>query len=120
MIFPARDLSRYVRMELAKGIVETGDLSQYDEAIRILEVSIDTRPDDLGGYSTLARAYAAKQRIAEADAATAQGHMAAGKLKDAVIFAKRAQKGLDPGSRGWIKADDILKTAPREIRERGE
>ena len=111
--------SHLMKMELAKAIVETGDVSQYDEAIRILEVSIDTRPDDIGGYRTLARAYAAVQRVPDADAAMAQAHLVSGDPKQALIFAKRAQAALPPGSRGWLKADDILKTLPRELRERG-
>ncbi len=112
--------SHLIRMELAKAIVETGDLNQYDEAIRILEVSIDTRPDDLGGYNTLARAYNAKGRQPEAEVAMAQAHLVGGNPKQALIFAKRAQKALPVGSRAWIKADDILKTLPRELKDRGE
>jgi predicted Zn-dependent protease len=111
--------SHLLRMELAKAIVEAGDVSQYDEAIRILELSIDTRPDDIGGYRTLARAYAARQRIADADVAMAQAHLIGGNAKQALIFAKRGQAGLQPGSRSWLKADDILKTLPREMRDRG-
>lgn len=111
--------SHLLRMELAKAIVEAGDVSQYDEAIRILEVSIDTRPDDIGGYRTLARAYAAKQRIPEADVAMAQAHLISGDPKQAIIFARRAQRGLPPGSRAWLKADDIIKTLPKEIQDRG-
>ncbi len=111
--------SHLLRMELAKAIVEGGAVAQYDEAIRILEVSIDTRPDDIGGYRTLARAYAAKGRVADADVAMAQAHLISGDPKQAIIFARRAQRGLPQGSRGWLKADDIIKTLPRELRERG-
>lgn len=110
--------SHLLRMALAKGIVETGDAGQFDEAIRILEVSIDTRPDDIGGYRTLATAYFAKQRHGDADAAMAQAHLISGDPKQALIFARRAQRALPQGSRGWLKADDILKTLPRELRER--
>ena len=106
--------SHLLRMELAKVIIEAGDVAQYDEAIRILEVSIDTRPDDIGGYRTLARAYAAKGRVAEADVAMAQAHLGQGDRKQAVIFAKRAQRALDSGSRAWLKADDIIKTTPKD------
>ena len=111
--------SHLLRMELAKAIVEGGNVAQYDEAIRILEVSIDTRPDDIGGYRTLARAYAAKGRVADADVAMAQAHLISGDPKQAIIFARRAQRGLAQGSRGWLKADDIIKTLPRELRDRG-
>ncbi len=105
--------SHLMRMELAKVIVESGDIAQYDEAIRILEVSMDTRPDDIGGHRTLARAYAAKGRIGDADVAMAQAHLAGGDRKQAVVFAQRAQRVLPTGTRGWLKADDIIKTTPK-------
>ena len=111
--------SHLVRMALAKAIVESRDLSQYDEAIRILEVSIDTRPDDIGGYRTLAQAYEAKGRRGDAMVASAQAELIGGDPKRALAFAKRAQAELPQGSRGWLRADDILKTLPPELRARG-
>ncbi len=111
--------SHLVRMELAKAIVESGDVSQYDEAIRILEVSIDTRPDDIGGHRTLSRAYYANKRFGEADVAMAQAHLISGDPKMALTFARRAQKVLPHGSRGWLKADDILKTLPKQLKDMG-
>ena len=106
--------SHLLRMELAKVIVDSNDVAQYDEAIRILEVSMDTRPDDIGGHRTLARAYAAKGRVAEADVSMAQAHLVGGDRKQAVIFAQRAQRALPNGSRAWLKADDIIKTTPKD------
>lgn len=106
--------SHLLRMELAKLIVEANDPAGLDEAIKILEVSMDTRPDDVGGHTILARALYAKQRRPEADVAMAQAHLAGGDPKQAVIFAKRAQRELPSGSRAWLKADDIIKTTPRE------
>jgi predicted Zn-dependent protease len=108
--------SHLMRMELAKLIVDSNDRNQLPEAIRILEVSMDTRPDDIGGHQVLARAYAGLGRIADADVAMAQAHLARGDNKQAIIFAKRAQRQLKVGSRAWLKADDILKTLPQERR----
>lgn len=111
--------SHLLKMELAKAIVEAGDVTQYDEAIRIFEVSIDTRENEIGGYRTLARAYEARQRRGDAEAAMAQWHLNSGNPKQALIFAKRAQQSLDPNSQNYRRADDILKTLPREMRDRG-
>ena len=106
--------SQLVRMELARSLVEMNDPTQLDEAIKLLEVALDTREADVTGYQTLARAYAAKGRVPEADVAMAQANLAGGDCKQALIFAKRAQRSLKVGDRAWIKADDILKTMTRK------
>ena len=102
--------SQLVRLELARSLVGLNDPAQLDEAIRMLEVALDTRPDDAGGHQILAQAYGAKNRVGDADAAMAQAHLSRGDCKQALIFAQRAQRTLSSGSRGWIKADDIIRT----------
>ena len=106
--------SQLVKMELARTLVDMNDPSQLDEAIKLLEVALDTREPDAGGQQILARAYAAKGRVPEADVAMAQAHLYGGDCKQAIIFAKRAQRALPVGGRAWIKADDILKTTTRK------
>lgn len=103
-----------VKMELAKTLVELNDPRQLDEAIKLLEVALETQTEDPGSYDTLARAYANRQQVPEAELATARGHMARGNRKEAIIFAKRAQRGLAPGSRAWLRADDIIKIGSKE------
>ena len=106
--------SQLVKMELARTLVEMNDPAQLDEAIKLLEVSLDTREDDGGGHQLLARAYAAKGRVPEADVSMAQAHLAGGDCRQAIVFAKRAQRALAVGTRAWLKADDILKTTTRK------
>lgn len=106
--------STLIKMELAKSLVEMNDPGQLDEAIRILEPALEASGgEDASGYMVLARAYAAKQRISEADLAMARAHLIRGDHDQAVIFAKRAQARLAPGSRAWLKADDIIKIKPQ-------
>jgi hypothetical protein len=31
------------------------------------------------------------------------------------VFAKRAQAKLSPGSRAWLRADDIIKIRPQDV-----
>jgi predicted Zn-dependent protease len=90
------------------------DPGQLDEAIRLLEPALEASGEDAAGFTVLARAYAAKQRISEADLAMARAHLIRGDREQAVIFAKRAQAKLAPGSRAWLKADDIIKIKPQD------
>jgi predicted Zn-dependent protease len=43
---------------------------------------------------------------------TAQAYFYEGNIKQAQIFAKRAQKKLHPGSPEWLKNDDIINYKP--------
>lgn len=107
--------SNLLKTELAKSLVELNDPGQLDEAIRLLEPALEaTGSEDVAGYMVLARAYAGKQKIPEADLAMAQAHMIRGDREQAVIFAKRAQAKLAPGTRAWLKADDVIKIKPQE------
>jgi predicted Zn-dependent protease len=107
--------SNLLKTELAKSLVEMNDPGQLDEAIRLLEPALEaTGSEDVAGYMVLARAYAGKQKIPEADLAMAQAHMIRGDREQAVIFAKRAQAKLAPGTRAWLKADDVIKIKPQE------
>jgi predicted Zn-dependent protease len=106
--------SQLIKAELAKSLVELNDPAQLDEAIRLLEPALEVSGEDAQGYTVLARAYAAKQRVSEADLAMAQAHLIQGEREQAVIFAKRAQAKLVPGSRAWLRADDIIKIKPQK------
>jgi predicted Zn-dependent protease len=103
-----------VKLELAKTLVELNDPKQLDEAIRILEVTLETQQEEASSFDMLARAYAGRNQIPEAELATARAHMARGNRNEAVIFAKRAQARLQPGTRAWLKADDIIKIGAKE------
>jgi predicted Zn-dependent protease len=106
--------SQLIKVELAKSLVEMNDPGQLDEAIRLLEQALERLNEDSVGFTVLARAYAAKQRISDADLAMAQAHLIRGDREQAVIFAKRARSKLQPGSRAWLKADDIINIKPQQ------
>ncbi len=108
-----RNRSHLIRLELGRAIVRTGDRARYKEAIRYLEVSVATQPENIGAYPIMAQAYAAIGRTPDADLAMARYHLARGNIRQAVIFAKRAKRGLKRGSRAWLKSDDIIQLAPR-------
>ena len=51
--------------------------------------------------------------VAEADAMIAQAHFLEGDLKNAQLFAKRAQSKLRSGTPEWLKNDDIINYKPQ-------
>lgn len=104
--------SGMLKVLLGQALVETGDPSATNEAIKNLTVGLQLDPNMAIGYRSLARAYAARGDIALADLATAQGEFAGGNYAAARQHAARAQKGLKPGSPGWIRADDIVSYHP--------
>ena len=61
------------------------------------------------GYRQLATAYARKNKIANAELASAQAYFYEGQLDLAKQQATRAQSKFKNGSAQWLIADDILK-----------
>lgn len=107
--------SSLIKIELARSLIEMNEPAQIDEAISLLEVALEIQKEDAEGFRLLARAYAAKGRIPEADLATALMHQASGRREQAVTFATRARTKLQNGSRAWLKADDIIKIKPQKL-----
>lgn len=63
-------------------------------------------------YRMLANASYKQGKGPEADAMIAQAYFLEGDIKQAQIFAKRAQSKLRAGSPEWIKNDDIVNFKP--------
>lgn len=96
-----------IRIQLAKALLAADARGNASEAIRHLRSALVGEKSGLA-YRNLARAYAAQGRIADANLATAQGYFYEGKLKQAKLFATRAQTKFKRGTPAWIKANDIL------------
>jgi predicted Zn-dependent protease len=101
-----------IQVQLATALLATNDQAAVGEATTLLRRSLvgDQNPR---GYRALADAYYRGGKSAEADAAVAQATMLEGDIKQAQIFAKRAQRGLTPNSPLWITMDDIISAKPR-------
>jgi predicted Zn-dependent protease len=103
---------------LARALIGANDPRYLDEAIRILTQALGAdKPlwqgddDDWIGWYQLAIAYQRKGDEAQALLATARKHFYSGNAKDireAQIYAKRAQGKFPRGSRGWLIAEDII------------
>jgi len=101
-----------IRVQLATALLQQDDKSaNTGEAVELLRKSLieDANPR---AYTLLADAYYRGGREAEAYAMTAQARFLEGNLKEAQIFAKRAQVKLKPGTPEWTKNDDILNYKP--------
>lgn len=101
-----------IRVELAGALQATGGAAGLKESVELLRRSLieDQNPR---AYRLLATAYYKQSKLPEADAVTAQAYFLEGDLRQAQIFAKRAQLKLKPGTPEWIKADDILNYKPQ-------
>jgi predicted Zn-dependent protease len=98
-----------IQVELAQAMLGTEDRGLLDEAISILKRAVANDSGNASGYNLLGTALARKGQMPQAEFATAMGRFAAGDIKEAQIFAKRAITKLPPGSPEWLRADDIIK-----------
>lgn len=97
-----------IRILLGHAQLETGNKAMLGPAVKNLRSGLRDEPLASVGYRHLATAYARQKKIAQAELATAKGHLINGQLKTAQTYAKRAQAKLKRGSPGWLQADDIL------------
>lgn len=114
---PGMSLSQ-TNIVLARALIASNDARVLDEAIGILTRVLGAdkplgqgEDDDWMGWYQLALAYQRKGNEAEALLATARKHFYSGNAKDvreAQIYAKRAQGKFPRGSRGWLIAEDII------------
>jgi predicted Zn-dependent protease len=95
-----------IAVRLAQAMVSS-DRGNLDEVINLARKSLIQDPNPQA-YRILANAFYKQNRLPEADLATAEALFLEGDLKQAQIFAKRAQPRLKDGSPNWIRAGDIV------------
>lgn len=83
------------------------------EALRVLERAAVGDPFHSGMRRSLAEAYSALGNDGMAALASAERFALLGRIRDAHIQAKRAQRFLPNGSPGWLRAADVLDLKPR-------
>jgi predicted Zn-dependent protease len=104
--------SPLIEVELASALQSGGDAGGIKESVGLLRKSLII--DQNGrAYRLLANAYYKQGMGSEADAMTAQAYFYEGDVKQAQIFAKRAQVQLKSGSPEWLKNDDIINYKPQ-------
>jgi predicted Zn-dependent protease len=100
-----------IRVQLASALLATNDPGVVSEAIDLLRRSLVDEQNQRA-YRALADAYYRQGKQADADAAIAQAYFVEGDVKQAQVFAQRAQRALRQGSPAWIKMDDIINYKP--------
>jgi predicted Zn-dependent protease len=101
-----------IRVQLASGLQQVNDPALLSESIGLLRKSL-VDDQNAQAYRLLANAYYKQGKRPEADAMTAQAYFLEGNVKQAQIFAKRAQPQLRQGSPEWLKNDDIVNYRPQ-------
>lgn len=105
--------SGILKAEVGQAIVSGGDRSQMPKAIELIRAGLQSDPANASAYRFLAMAYGHLGEVGKAELATAEGYWHGGNIRQAQIFATRAQQKLKPGSPSWLQAQDILQTKPR-------
>ena len=97
-------------LQIARGqaLIATGNPKRLPDAIAIIRRGLTSDPDNAGAYRFLAQAHGQLGEIGEAELASAEGNFYSGNIRDARIFAARAQTKLKKGTPAWLRAQDII------------
>jgi predicted Zn-dependent protease len=103
--------STLMQVRLGNALLASRGDAAANDVIKIVRQAIrtdaqygDERPN---AYRILGQAYYRAGRLPESYAATAEAYFLSGDLKQAKVFAKRAQPGLREGSPVWRRMDEI-------------
>jgi predicted Zn-dependent protease len=101
-----------IRVQLAAALQNDPSPATINESVALLRKSL-VDDENSRAYRLLANSYYKQGKRPEADAMIAQAYFIEGDLKQAQIFAKRAQMQLRSGSPEWLKNDDIINYKPQ-------
>ena len=95
-----------ISVRLAQALI-AAEHPNLEEIVQLARRSLIEDPNPQA-HRVLANAYYKQEKLPDADHATAEALFLEGDLKQAQIFAKRAQPRLKSGSPNWIRAGDIV------------
>jgi len=101
-----------IRVQLAGALQESQGDGAIEESVTLLRKSL-IDDENSRAYRLLANSYYKQGKRPEADAMIAQAYFLEGNLKQAQLFAKRAQSKLRQGTPEWLKNDDIINYKPQ-------
>ena len=102
-----------LRIDLARAMIERNDPALNKEAIVHLQRATRREPLNSFAWSQLAIAYGRDNQLGMSSLAQAEAALSRNNKREAWIQATRAQKQFDQGTRGWLRAQDII-TAARQ------
>jgi predicted Zn-dependent protease len=100
-----------LRLGLATAELATDEAALADAALKNLRAASLVENDDVFTWYETAQAYSNLHNEPMANLATAEAYYAANSMKQAGIFAVRAQRGLQQGTADWERAADIIGAA---------
>ncbi|MCI5047072.1 MAG: M48 family metalloprotease [Aquisalinus sp.] len=103
-----------LKVNHARALVALEREAQMNEAIDILKLALNMEPDNIFGWTELARAYSAIGRDDLAAFATAEAYFNAGVPHEAHRFATRASKLLNEQTPEWRQANDIIRATAED------
>jgi len=109
--------SALIQTAYAQALLETGDNSQVDTAIRALETALRYEERSAEGWRLLAVAWNRKGDQGKTAYATAEAALSRGDRVAARHWSERAMKLLPTGSPHWLRAQDIRLIVSKERTE---
>lgn len=106
-----------LRLALAVAQLATDRPEMSQAALSNLKIANLTENDDVFTWYETAQAYSNLKNEPMANLSTAESHYAGGDMKQAVLFATRARKGLTQGTPDWERANDIIGAAAQAARD---
>jgi predicted Zn-dependent protease len=109
-----------IRVALGAALLGTENPIYNALARQELETALLQETDNAFAWYELAVAYNRMGLVGKAQLATAEHHFSLGSMPQAMLFAARAQRDLERGTRDWQRANDILAVAQTQMpNERG-
>lgn len=103
---------------LGRALLAVNSKASTGEALRVLGAARGRDPGDPSMLRNLALAHAKNGQNAMASVATAERYLVIGRFNEAQLHAKRALGALPTGSRGALRAQDVLSIAKTAARRR--
>lgn len=100
-----------IRVALAAAQLATEKRGMATPALENLKVALQQENDSTFGWYEAAQAYSTLGNQPMADLATAERYYWGGGMKQAAMFASRAERKLPKGSTEWQRANDIMTVA---------
>jgi predicted Zn-dependent protease len=97
-----------IRVALGAALLGTENPAHTELARQELELSLLQENENAFAWYELAVAYSRLGQVGKAQLASAEHHFSLGSLPQAMLFAARAQRDLERGTRDWQRANDIM------------